>query len=99
MNVPERTAFGANASRPSLPRPERSSIERLARKCHGNRGRALPDVPGGDNLPTGNHSALADLVLAAAERVLGSEADPLALYLFAADSIWNLWRDTSGLTV
>ena len=43
--------------------------------------------------------ALAELALAQAERALGKDAGPWALYLYACDVIWDLWRDAGRLPV
>jgi hypothetical protein len=43
--------------------------------------------------------ALAELALAQAERALGRNAGPWALYLYACDVIWDLWRDAGRLPV
>jgi hypothetical protein len=44
-------------------------------------------------------SALAELALAQAERALGTAAGPWAIYLYACDVIWDLWRDAYRLPV
>jgi hypothetical protein len=44
-------------------------------------------------------SSLAELALAQAERALGQDAGPWALYLYACDVIWDLWRDAGRLPV
>ena len=44
-------------------------------------------------------SALAELTLAQAERALGKDAGPWALYLYACEAVWDLWRDARGMPV
>ena len=43
--------------------------------------------------------ALAELALAQAERALGRDAGPWAVYLYACDVVWDLWRDAGRLPV
>ena len=44
-------------------------------------------------------SALAELTLARAERALGKDAGSWALYLYACEAVWDLWRDARGMPV